>query len=594
MTRAGRASTRLQIVLLLALAFGLVAGTSPSGRAEPPSGISDGTGPLDTSGDLDAALRFESLIPEHTLYGMVVPLYFDEWPHLDPDAQVLRMDGEGDSGNYTGVYLAAQSWRYAQAKAELARLGVDPLDSSPSDSAAVAFWREQRDEALDRAQEMIGYYHILVNIAQYWETDLDPTIDTTKTPDESGWLDYGGGIIPGEPGLLMRTCTPEDPDPAYADIRVNYGETPYVIGPLRWEDGRDWYCIQNTSRDSYMGTVFGLAVALDYLATDENPELRATLAHDLMAMTDYAVKYLWFQPRPHGRVANPFTDNDLNGPLSPLFIQVPLHRLHLLQTARHAANLIGHAEGKRRYELLWLEEVANTIGTGSLLNSMVIDSMSPHNAYYKYQLHLMSFFNLIRLEPDPVIREEFERAMGVLDASLTDDGNPFFEAMTYALTGENARLDEAVGYHRDWLDYYAFHEEAARVGNTPFLHTGRCAITEDPGEGAPVEEQPLECVPKDQVDMVLPLPGDEEVVLPFRPGTDDALRAKDPLPVGVRRYADFLWQKDPTIISGDHDVPWRGPSIDFLVTYWMLRYYSEVEVPGPESPLPAWAGPRFE
>jgi hypothetical protein len=313
-----------------------------------------------------------------------------------------------------------------------------------------------------------------------------------------------------------------------------------------------------------------------------------------MAITDYAVKYLWFQPRPHGTVANPvFGHNDLQGPISPLFIQVPLHRLHLLQTARHAANVIGHADGKRRYELLWQEEVANTVGTGSLLDSMLIDAGNPHDTYYKYQLHLMSFFNVIRLEPDPVIREEFRRAMGVLDATLTDDGNAFHEAMTYALTGEKDRLEEAVGYHREWLDYYAFHEEAARVGNTPFVHTGRCDITEEPDEGAPISEQPLECVPKDQVDMVITLPTGEEVETPFRPGTEETRRAKDPLPVGVRRYADFLWQKDPTIITGDHNVPWRGPSIDFLVSFWMLRYYSEIEVADTVSPLPAWAGPRF-
>ena len=94
--------------------------------------------------------------------------------------------------------------------------------------------------------------------------------------------------------------------------------------------------------------------------------------------------------------------------------------------------------------------------------------------------------------------------------------------------------------------------------------------------------------------MVVPLPTGDEVVLPFRPDTGSSRRAKDPLPVGVRRYADFLWQKDPTIIGGDHNVPWRGPSIDFLVTYWMLRYYSEVETFDGEQPLPAWPGPRFQ
>ena len=45
-------------------------------------------------------------------------------------------------------------------------------------------------------------------------------------------------------------------------------------------------------------------------------------------------------------------------------------------------------------------------------------------------------------------------------------------------------------------------------------------------------------------------------------------------------------------ITGDHKDPWRGPSIDFLGTYWMLRYYSEVDRTA-LSPLPIWRGPRF-
>jgi len=582
---------RRSMTLLLALCLVGSVGAAPNG-APPPRPVSDLSGPLDTDADLAAMKRFEALIPEHTFYGMVTSLNFDAWPHLDPDAKPTRFDGEADSGNYTGEYLAAQSWRYTQAKQEIARLERPNGKVSRRDEEAHAFWIGQRDEAFARVDEMVRYYHLLVNIAQEWQTELDPQIDDSKNPDEIGWMDYGGGVIPGEPGLLMRACTPSDPSPAFADVRVNYTGHYRLLGPWPWEDGREWYCLGGTSRDSYAGTIFGMSVALDQI-TEDAPELRDSLARDLMAMTDYAVKYAWTQPRPHGDVANPaFGHNDLDGPVSPLFIQVPLHRLHLVQTARRAAEVLGDAESKQRYDVLWLEEIANTVATGSLIDSMVIDAAGPHDAHYKYQLHLVSFYNVIRLEPDPVIREELTRALGVLDASLTDDGNAFYEAIILGLTGEPERLAEAVDLHRQWLDYYAFHEEAARVGNVPFLHTGRCTITGDVGEDAPIQEQPLQCVPRDQVDMVQPLPTGDEVVTPFRPGTDSRLRALDPLPVGVRRYADFLWQKDPTIIDGDHATPWRGPSIDFLVTYWMLRYHSEVEIPTLD-PLPEWLGPRF-
>ena len=577
---------RTPLVAMLVVLLGMSAG--PLRAAE--SGASDGTGPLDTDADLEAALQFEALVPEHTFEGMVVPLMYDKWPQLDPTATPWRMDGEADSGNYTGVYLAAQSWRLAQATAELERLELEKRHGAVRRNAT-AFWQAQHDEALARATEIVGYYHVLVNIASMWQTELDPHIDDTRNPDEVGWIDFGGGLVPGEAGLLMRTCSPDDAE-EYADVRRNYATHHNLIGPLPW-DGREWYCLGATSRDSYAGTLFGLGVALDLLGA-EDAGLRSTIAGDLMAMTDYAEKYLWTQPRPHGEIANPaLGHNDLEGPISPLFIQVPLAKLHLLQNARHAAALMGDTPAQQRYESLWQQEVATSVTTGALLDSMLIDSAAPHSTYYKYQLHLMSFFNVIRLETDPAVREGLTRAMGVLDATLTDDGNAFFEAITFALTGEQSRLDEAVGLHREWLDYYAFHIEAARRGTTPFVHTGRCDITEDPGEGAPIEERPLACVPKNQVDMIVTLPTGDEVTTPFQPGTDAARRAKDPLPVGVRRLADFMWQKDPTIIGGDHDIPWRGPSIDFLGTYWMLRYYSEVDVVDADHPLPAWAGPRF-
>src|SRR5688572_9928011 len=165
--------------LVAVFVFSSVAVATPAFSAPP---ISDGTGPLDTTADLEAALRFERLIPEHTVGGMVTALLYDKWPHLADDEKVLRMDGEGDSGNYTGVYLAAQSWRYAQAKQELAKLGVDPLSNKKQSNKVVKFWRAQRDEARARGREMVEYYHVLVNIAQSWQTEFDPHVDDTRAP----------------------------------------------------------------------------------------------------------------------------------------------------------------------------------------------------------------------------------------------------------------------------------------------------------------------------------------------------------------------------------------------------------------------------
>jgi len=583
---------RKAAVLLVALPLlGLV----PAAQADRPplvEVVSDETGPLDTAADLEQALRFEALIPQHTVEGAVVTFEYDKWPHLDASATPTNMHGEPDSGNYTGVYLAAQSFRYAQAKNELAKLHADPLGTADTGSPKAKFWRAQRDEARTRAAEIVRYYHVLVNIAEEWKTEFDPKIDDTKEPLTYGWFDYGGGLVPGEKGLLMRVCTRDGVTPYYKDVRRNHDGHPGLRGPWTWTDGNKYYCVQNTSRDSYAGTYFGLSIALDFLGA-ENGELRSLLAADIRAMTDYALKYLWFQPRPHGTVANPaMGDNDLNGPVSPLFHQVALHRMNMLQTAMRAAELTGDSTGQLTYQALLKAETAAAL-PGTLMTSQLIDASNPHNDYYKFQLNLMSWFNLTRLEKDPVVRAELLRAISPEDATLTDDGNAFFEAIFYGITGEKQRLDEAVDLHRQWLDYHAFHEAVAATGNTPFLHRGRCDITESPGPDAPVAEQPLKCRTKDEVDMHQTLPNGETLTVVQRPGTVTDKRAEAPLPVGVRRLADFLWQKDPTIVGGDHVRPWRGPSIDFLGTYWMLRYYSEVEPAATETPLPAWLGPTF-
>jgi hypothetical protein len=317
------------------------------------------------------------------------------------------------------------------------------------------------------------------------------------------------------------------------------------------------------------------------------------VATDILDMADYATKYLWTQPRPHGRVANVVAGgDDLHGPFSPMFAQVPLHQLAMLQVARHAAKVLSDPVRTAKYEAMYASEASAYIASGSLITEAIADAAKPHQQNYKFQLNFVHFYNLIRLEDDPVRRAAYMHALAAMTATTARDANAFFEIMTYALDGDPGRLAAAVQHHHEWLDYYAFHEAVARSGNTPFVHTGRCGITTDPGPDAPIEQRPLACVPKDQTDIVVKGPDGTEQRKTYMPGTTSDLRALDPLPVGVRRLADFLWQKDGTIIGGDHKTPWRGPSVDMLVTYWMTRYFSEATTPVRHT-LPVWLGPAF-
>ncbi|MFA5787226.1 MAG: hypothetical protein WDA71_09665 [Actinomycetota bacterium] len=540
---------------------------APDGaKAASVSKFSGNTGPLDTESDLEAALWYEQRMLDHFHYGQVYEQIYNTAERKTGD--ILQLVGEQDSALYTGSYLAAQAYRYAIAKSKLAALPGNESSHNPRR----LFWNAQRDDAKDRVDAMVAQYHILINISKNWKTTFNPKIDTTKDPTQDAFIDFGGGIFQGEAGLLFRSCTPAD-----APWALNVGRTPgdRLYGPLPWDDGKEYYCLDATSRDAYAGTTFGLVTALDFVAGDD-PEMRDMIGNDLMRMTDYTLKYLWNTPRPHGKVVIPevFGGNDLDNFISPLFVYTPMASFNMLQVARHAAKVMGTPLQQARYEALWTEEVA---AKGATLGpSMEVDAADPHNAYYKYHLHHMTAFNLVRLEPNPATRELARQAFGVMDATTGDDINALFEAITYALTGEQSRLDAAVTHHREYLEYRA-NNDAAEPRNQ-VRNSEQCGTT-------------LECVPRDQIDIVQELPDGTEQAI-STPGTEATLRAHAPLPVGLRRAADFMWQKDPTILDGGQHPNWESAAADFLLPYWMIRYYTEIAKPA-LAPFPEWVGPTF-
>ena len=93
-------------------------------------------------------------------------------------------------------------------------------------------------------------------------------------------------------------------------------------------------------------------------------------------------------------------------------------------------------------------------------------------------------------------------------------------------------------------------------------------------------------------DILIPVPGRNTPLVVSKRGNSGTLRARYPLPVKDRRGGDFMWQKDPTALDGDHGPTWEPPGADFLLPYWMIRYYSEGARPA-YSPLPKWHGPYF-
>ena len=496
--------------------------------------------------DLATALELERKIDDHLVWGQVVPVTYGDATRTPGD--IANVHSWGDSGLWTGVYLASQSFRYAVAQQE--------MKSAPATEKK--FWQEQRKEAKARIEVMVEKFRLLTRIARGWQTTFDPQFEGT---DPEQWS-FGGGVIKGEEGMLMRACAPTDAPPQL-DMEPNKR----VFGPFPWEDGKEYVCETAPSRDTYAGTTFGLMTAFDLVGKDD-PELQRKIGADILKLGDFLVKHGWNYPRPHGNISTPATGgHDFDNFASPLFVYVPLARLNMTASAKHVADTVGTLEEKAKWNAVWAEELATQ---GPLAaGQMEVDAAEPNTSYYKFNLNHLTGYTPIRLATDPATRLLFKHAVGVMDRTTGDDLNAHFEAITYAITGEQWRYDAAQLHLDEWKQYRAKND-----AGTPTFNEARCGVD-------------IQCVPNDQWDAEI---AGQEITT--RPGTSGK-RARYPLPVADRPPTDFLWQRPPTQLNGSTGAADEEVGHDYLLPYWMLRYHSEVAPTG-DGPFPPYPGPAHQ
>lgn len=548
--------TGLTVVMIAAGAT--AASAAPSAKAKGPKPIDPCAPVLACGEDLEAALDLERRIADNIVADQLVEIEYNTAEKLPGD--IRGVGAWGDSGLWTGTYLAAESFRYATATKYLKaskRLSEDQI----------AFWTAQRDESYERVKAMVAKYHLLTNIAREWRTEFSPSVTPGDPTKNRVPASFGGGVIAGEPGMLMRACAPVDSPPNLA-----MGRNQRVFGPWMWEDGVEYICETAPSRDTYAGTTFGLLAAFDLVSVDDRG-MRALIRDDILTLANFLVKYGWNYPRPHGNISAPPTGHDFDNFVSPLFVYVPLARLNMTQAARHVANAAGGHAARSKWNAIWAEELA-TQGP-ALAASMEIDAVQPNEGYFKYNLHHLTGYSLTRLESDPATRELFLQALGVMDRTTRDDVNAHFETITYGITGEGDRLSDAVTHLREWRGYRARIETGVPTDNA-----ARCA--QNGGD--------LACVPQDQLDVVV---SPENEVGATVPGSSSRLRARYPLAVADRPPTDFLWQRPPTQLNGWAPATHQAPGVDYLLPYWMIRYLTEVAPPA-STPFPPYPGPTHQ
>lgn len=512
--------------------------------------------------DVHAAIDLETKIADNLWYGLALPIDYNTPERVREDVRDLGY-AWGDAGLWSGAYLAAESFRYA--------LAGHKLQASQSDDGP--FWHAQRTEAKARIDAMLAQVDLRTNIAREWKTTLDPSVDASKAPPQ---VRFGGGVVQGEAGMLMFSCAPADAPPG-RDMPRNSD----VRGPWHWTGvaGRpsrltlpegDYVCEASTTRDAYAGTLFGLMTAFDLVSPDDEA-VRSLIRDDVLAIADFLLKNGWSYTHPHGDVVVPFFGDLYDNFLTPTMVLSPTYRLGVTQAARHVANVAGPAEAAARWNAVWVEEFASQAPSDVVAGEL--NDPSPTAGYFGWNLAHLMYFNLVRLASDPVEKDTFRRNFSIIDRQTADDVNAFFEAITFAMTGEEWRRDAAVQHLREWLDYRARIDAGGSINNTALCGTA------------------IECVPEDQYDVILSGPAGDTVVTV--PGQSTRPRAVKPLPIRLRPPTDFLWQRSPfTAMEGSVSAAHQEPGIDYLLPYWMLRYYTEL-APPPVDPLPVWPGPAY-
>ncbi len=209
-----------------------------------------------------------------------------------------------------------------------------------------------------------------------------------------------------------------------------------------------------------------------------------------------------------------------DGAVSTTFIVRPDEMLAILQVAQHVnPGQFAKAYADQRSALSYVMSVPIGVDIGS------------DSSYFKFNLDYINLYNLIRLESGPA-RSDYLAGYALLRGHTAPHQNAFFDAIDRAIQGANAARDsETLALLNQWL---------SRPRRDPSIDLSN-AVTVCNGQ------------------------------------------ACAPIPVPSRVPTDFLWQRSPFQLSGGGSGTIETAGIDYILPYWMARYYGVLGDPTVQS-----------
>jgi hypothetical protein len=161
-----------------------------------------------------------------------------------------------------------------------------------------------------------------------------------------------------------------------------------------------------------------------------------------------------------------------------------------------------------------------------------VDAANDQSSYFKFNLAFISLYNLIRLERDAGNRSWYEQGFAEVRGTTNNHLNAHFNMIDRALHGPDTARDAETRADLDaWLQ-------------------------------------------RPRRDFFVNLQG-------TIPSCGNPNEACHPIPVAQRPPSDFLWQLDPFQLSGGGNGFIETAGIDYILPYWMARYYHVVKGPAP-------------
>ena len=276
-------------------------------------------------------------------------------------------------------------------------------------------------------------------------------------------------------------------------------------------NGEEYLWVGNTSRDQYSGVFFGLGSAYDLI---DNETFRSSIRSLVTKLLEFLLKHLWTVVMPGG--AQPECPGRS---ISTTFIGRPEQQLNFLQIGRRVNPERFAGEYKR----------FRTFFAAFTFSQLPLEALDTHGSYFKFNLAAINLYNLVRLEEarSRSLRH-YRHAYGILRNSVSDHGNAHFNMIDRALNGADpVRDQETIRLLDDWLK---------RPDDDGFIDLRQ------PSWNYPA------CPPPDD-------------------------RGCAVVPVAERVRTDFLWQRSPFLLFGGGAGTIKGAGIDFILPYWMARYY---------------------